>query len=130
LPDRRGRLKLAHPFWSPPMRLVIGNKNYSSWSLRPWLLMQVKGIAFEETRVALYQPESKAALLQHSPAGKVPTLIDGEVTVWDSLAIVEYLAERFPTAASGPPTPSPALARARSVRRCTPASPRCATSCR
>ncbi len=75
------------------MLLVIGNKNYSSWSLRPWLAMKVLGIPFEERRIALYRPESKQAILRDSPSGKVPCLIDGEVRVWDSLAILEYLAE-------------------------------------
>jgi glutathione S-transferase len=78
------------------MLLVIGNKNYSSWSLRPWLAMKVLGIPFEEKRVPLYGPESKRELLRYSPAGKVPCLVDGELRVWDSLAILEYLAERHP----------------------------------
>jgi glutathione S-transferase len=73
--------------------LVIGNKNYSSWSLRPWIAMQVLGLPFEEKRIALYGPGAKEEILRHSPAGKVPCLIDGAVTVWDSLAILEYLAE-------------------------------------
>ncbi|MDB5985373.1 MAG: glutathione S-transferase [Nevskia sp.] len=78
------------------MKLVIGNKNYSSWSLRPWLLMQVKHIPFEEVPIALYQADSKLQQLRYSPAGKVPVLIDGDRTIWDSLAIAEYLAEQFP----------------------------------
>jgi glutathione S-transferase len=78
------------------MLLVIGNKNYSSWSLRAWLAMKVLGLAFEEKRIALYTPEAKAQLLRYSPAGKVPILVDGATTVWDSLAILEYLAERHP----------------------------------
>ena len=78
------------------MLLVIGNKNYSSWSLRPWLAMKVLGLAFEEQCVALYTPQAKAELLRHSPAGKAPILIDGATVVWDSLAIGEYLAERHP----------------------------------
>jgi glutathione S-transferase len=78
------------------LTLVIGNKNYSSWSLRPWLALKQAGIAFDEVRIPLYEPRSKSALLEHSPAGKVPVLHDGDVTVWDSLAICEYLAERFP----------------------------------
>jgi glutathione S-transferase len=78
------------------MLLVIGNKNYSSWSLRPWLAMKVLGIPFEEKRVPLYGPDSKRELLRHSPAGKVPCLVDGELRVWDSLAILETLAERHP----------------------------------
>ena len=78
------------------MQLVIGNKNYSSWSLRPWLAMKVLGIAFDEIRISLYGPGSKERILQHSPAGKVPILKDGTTLVWDSLAIIEYLAERAP----------------------------------
>lgn len=78
------------------MKLIIGNKNYSSWSLRPWLLMKVKGITFEEVLIPLYREDSKAALLHYSPAGKVPALIDKTHVVWDSLAITEYLAEQFP----------------------------------
>lgn len=78
------------------MLLVIGNKNYSSWSLRPWLAMKVLGLAFEEKRIALYTGQAKAEILRHSPAGKVPILIDGAAAVWDSLAILEYLAERHP----------------------------------
>ena len=78
------------------MLLVIGNKNYSSWSLRPWLAMKVLGIPFEEKRIPLYGPDSKRELLRYSPAGKVPCLVDGELRVWDSLAILEYLAERHP----------------------------------
>jgi glutathione S-transferase len=86
---------------SPPVRktrviLVIGNKNYSSWSLRPWIALKVFGFDFEERRIPLYGPESKEAILKHSPAGKVPVLIDGPLAVWDSLAILEYLAEKNP----------------------------------
>ena len=76
------------------MQLVIGNNNYSSWSLRPWIAMKVLGIAFDEVRIPLYQPGSKERILGYSPAGKVPILRDGETVVWDSLAILEYLAER------------------------------------
>jgi len=76
--------------------LVIGDKNYSSWSLRPWLAMRCFDIPFEERLVPLYRPESKAALLAASPPGKVPVLIDGDVVIWDSLAILEYLAEGRP----------------------------------
>lgn len=77
--------------------LIVGNKNYSSWSLRPWLAMKVLGLEFEERRVSLYVPGAKEALLGYSPAGKVPILIDGERRVWDSLAILEYLAEGYPS---------------------------------
>ena len=82
--------------------LVVGNKNYSSWSLRPWLAMRQAGIAFEEVVIPLYQAGSKAALLAHSPAGKVPVLRHGDRVVWDSLAIMEYLAETFPAAGLWP----------------------------
>ena len=80
----------------PSYTLVIGNKNYSSWSLRPWLLMKQSGLAFEEVRVPLYVAGSKETLRTYGPSGKVPVLLDGAVTVWDSLAISEYLAERHP----------------------------------
>ncbi|MEO8203409.1 MAG: glutathione S-transferase family protein [Betaproteobacteria bacterium] len=78
------------------MKLVVGNKNYSSWSLRPWLAMKVAGIAFSEERIPLYGPGSKEQILAYSPAGKVPCLVDGALAVWDSLAICETLAERHP----------------------------------
>ena len=78
------------------LKLVIGNKNYSSWSLRPWLAMKVAGIAFTEERIPLYGPGSKEKILAFSAAGKVPCLVDGETRVWDSLAICEYLAEKDP----------------------------------
>jgi glutathione S-transferase len=77
-------------------RLVIGNKNYSSWSLRPWLAMKQAGVPFDELRIPLYGADSKQRLAGFSPSGKVPVLIDGELTIWDSLAICEYLAERHP----------------------------------
>jgi len=79
------------------VQLLIGNKNYSSWSLRPWLAMKVAGIEFEEKRIALYVPGSREEILKDSPAGKVPCLIDGSLHVWDSLAILEYLAESHPS---------------------------------
>ncbi|GLH76342.1 glutathione S-transferase [Bradyrhizobium sp. SSBR45G] len=98
------------------LKLVIGNKNYSSWSMRPWLALRGCDIAFEEIVIPLYtsDPADKARILKHSPAGKVPILIDGAVTVWDSLAIIEYLAERFPEAALWP-ADAAARAQARSV---------------
>ena len=98
------------------MKLVIGNKNYSSWSLRPWLLMRVLDLPFEELLIPLYAPDSKAKLLSHSPSGKVPTLIDGPLVIWDSLAIVEYLAEHYPGVAVWP-----ADGEARAVARCVAA---------
>ena len=76
------------------LQLVIGNKNFSSWSLRPWLLLKQAGLPFREIPVRLRQADTKAQILAHSPSGKVPTLIDGDLTVWDSLAICEYLAEK------------------------------------
>lgn len=77
-------------------QLVIGDKNLSSWSLRPWLALTVTGIDFAEVNVRLGRPETKAAILRHSPSGKVPCLIDGRTLVWDSLAICEYAAELAP----------------------------------
>lgn len=94
--------------------LVIGNKAYSSWSLRPWLLMKQAGIAFEEIHLSLYAEGAKQKLLEHSAAGKVPVLKDGDLTVWDSLAICEYLAERYPEKQLWPAQPA-ARARARSI---------------
>jgi glutathione S-transferase len=79
-------------------RLVIGNKAWSSWSLRPWLAMRRLDLPFEEINVRLRRPDSKAEIVKHSPSGLVPTLIDGELAVWDSLAILEYLAEQHPEA--------------------------------
>jgi len=76
--------------------LVIGNKNYSSWSLRPWLLLRQAQIDFEEIRISLGAPDVREQIMHYSPSGRVPVLIDGAVTVWDSLAIGEYLAERHP----------------------------------
>ncbi len=79
-------------------RLVIGDKNVSSWSLRPWLAMRHAGIPFAEINVRLRQPDSKAQILRHSPSGHVPALLaDGKV-IWDSLAILEFLAEAHPQA--------------------------------
>ena len=89
------------------LTLVIGNKNYSSWSMRPWLALKACDVPFEEVLIPLYTgPADKARILAFSPAGKVPILIDGDVTVWDSLAIIEYLAERFPAAMLWPPDPA------------------------
>jgi glutathione S-transferase len=84
------------------LRLIIGNKNYSSWSLRPWLAMKVAGIAFEETLLPLDAADFKAKLATLGGAGKVPLLIDGEIRVWESLAILEYLADKFPAAGLWP----------------------------
>lgn len=76
--------------------LVIGNKNYSSWSLRPWLALKQAGTQFRELVIPLYRPESRDKLLEQSPSGRVPALRHGRVVVWDSLAICEYVAELFP----------------------------------
>ena len=79
------------------LKLVIGNKNYSSWSMRPWLALRANNIAFEEVFISLYTGEAdKKRILGYTRSGKVPALVDGDVTVWDSLAIIEYIAERFP----------------------------------
>ena len=78
------------------LTLVIGNKNYSSWSLRPWLYLKHFEIPFEEVRIPLFTDGFKEKILAYSPSGKVPYLKDGETGVWDSLAIMEYLAEKFP----------------------------------
>jgi glutathione S-transferase len=96
------------------LHLVIGNKNYSSWSFRPWLAMKVAGIAFEETVISLEASDFKARVTALSGAGKVPVLIDGATRVWESLAILEYLAEKFPAAALWPKDAS-ARAQARAV---------------
>ena len=80
----------------PGLRLVIGNKNYSSWSMRPWLAMTAFGIRFEESRILLDRPDTATRIAEVSSAGRVPVLLAGAITVWDSLAICEYLAEQFP----------------------------------
>ena len=84
------------------MQLVIGNKNASSWSLRPWIAMRVLGIPFEEVRIALRQPDTAAQIARYSPSGKVPCLIDGDMIVWETIAILEYLADKFPGTAVWP----------------------------
>lgn len=78
------------------MKLLIGNKNYSSWSLRPWLLLTHLEIPFEEEKLSFNDPAFKARVGKYSPVGQVPVLVDGDVAVWDSLAIAEYVAESFP----------------------------------
>ncbi|HEX6102351.1 MAG TPA: glutathione S-transferase family protein [Alphaproteobacteria bacterium] len=80
------------------LTLVIGNKQFSSWSLRPWLALKQIGLPFREVLVLLRRPETRAEILKYSPSGKVPYLIDGSVGVWDSLAILEYLNELKPEA--------------------------------
>lgn len=93
------------------LTLVIGNKNYSSWSLRPWLAMKVAGLSFTELRIPLDQPETKATILRYSPNGKVPCLIDATrdvsnaLTVWDSLAICEYVNDAYANGSLWPADP-------------------------
>ena len=77
--------------------IYLGNKNYSSWSLRPWLVLKQTGVPFDEIVIPLYEATSKATIMKYSPSGTVPALKHGELVVWDSLAICEYLAESFPT---------------------------------
>jgi glutathione S-transferase len=96
------------------LTLVIGSKRWSSWSLRPWLALRQAGIPFAERVIALRQEDTKSRILEYSPSGKVPLLIDGDVPVWDSIAILEYLAERFPEAGFWPAELA-ARARARSI---------------
>jgi len=97
------------------LKLVIGNKNYSSWSMRPWLALRASNIPFEEIFVPLYTGAAdKQRILDFSRAGKVPILIDGDITIWDSLAIIEYVAERFPEKRLWPEHPAE-RAHARSV---------------
>ena len=100
------------------MQLVIGNKNYSSWSMRPWVLLEQAGIAFEEVKIRFdaFSPESKfkTELARVTPTGRVPVLLDGDLAVWDTLAIAEYVAEKFPAKQLWPQD-APARARARSV---------------
>jgi glutathione S-transferase len=96
------------------LRLLIGNKNYSSWSLRPWIAMKVAGTPFVETVVPLDTPEFKDTVSAVSGSGKVPALADDDVHVWESLAILEYLAEKFPAAGLWPADPA-ARAHARAV---------------
>jgi glutathione S-transferase len=97
--------------------LVIGNKNYSSWSMRPWLALRHLGIGFDEVRIPLYGEDSSEEIRKYSPSGKVPVYIDGGVRVWDSLAILEFLARSIPL--SGPRMQKPGRRRAPCARRCT-----------
>src|SRR5215467_10871812 len=86
----------------PACTIYLGNKNYSSWSLRPWLALRQTGAAFEEVLIPLDQPDSAANLRRRSPSGRVPVLQHGALVIWESLAICEYLAEQFPTAGLWP----------------------------
>jgi glutathione S-transferase len=95
------------------MKLVIGNKCYSSWSLRPWAVLTHFDIAFEEILLPLWTPEFATKINTLSPSGKVPVLIDQDITIWDSLAIIEYLAEQYPSLPLWP-----ADKQARALARC------------
>ena len=79
-----------------PLKLIIANKAYSSWSLRPWILLAHFKIPFEEVVIAMDQPQTRATMLKYAPTGKCPSLRDGAVTIWESLAIIEYVAEKYP----------------------------------
>ena len=92
--------------------LVIGNKNYSSWSLRPWLFMKQSGVEFEEAILPLYKPEFAELIARYSPAGRVPVLLDGALRIWDSLAICEHVNE---TVRTGWPEDKAARALARAI---------------
>ena len=101
------------------LKLVIGNKNYSSWSLRSWLLLTEAGIPFEEVRLPLFTVEFAREIARYTPTGRVPVLIDGDASpeglaIWDTLAIAEYVAERFPEKRLWPDDPND-RARARSI---------------
>jgi glutathione S-transferase len=96
------------------LKLIVGNKNYSSWSMRPWIAMKVAGLAFEETVISLDAADFKKRVCAVSGTGKVPVLIDDDVQVWESLAILEYLAEKLPDAGLWP-ADRPARAYARAI---------------
>jgi glutathione S-transferase len=72
------------------LKLILGNKNYSSWSLRPWIAMRHAGIVFDEEVIPLYEPGSREKVLKYSPTGKVPVLVDGDTVIWESLAILDH----------------------------------------
>ena len=96
------------------IKLVVGNKNYSSWSLCPWLLLKMFGVDFEEIQIPLFQRNTAEKLGPYSPSLKVPVLLQNEVTVWDSLSICEYISENFIKGAGWPITPK-RRAHARSI---------------
>ena len=98
----------------PALKLVVANKNYSSWSLRAWLILERTRAPFEEVVIPLRQPTTEAEIRRHSPSGRLPVLFDGNAVVWDSLAIAEHLAEKFTSPRLWPADPD-ARATARSV---------------
>lgn len=97
---------------SPQLKLVIANKNYSSWSMRAWVLLKAFDIPFQEICIQLDRTDTSEQIARYSPAGRVPVLLDEELAIWDSLAICEYLAERYPAKAMWPQD-----ARARAMAR-------------
>ena len=99
---------------SPDLHLVVGNRLYSSWSLRASILLRAFAIPFRETVIPMYRPDTRERMLAYGPTGKVPVLIDGETTVWESLAIMEHVADRFPERDVWPRDPA-ARAHARSA---------------
>src|SRR5882757_4711967 len=107
---RSGRVGISVPW----MRLLIGNKNYSSWSLLPWLLLKQLGIPFDEEKLSFNDPEFGARVRKYSAVGLVPVLVAGDLAVWDSLAIIEYVADKVPGRAVWPAARD-ARARARSI---------------
>lgn len=98
-------MTVARPH-SPELMIVIGDKNLSSWSLRPWLALMATGYPFRERKIRLDRPDTKELLRAASPTAKVPALIDGELVLWESLAICETLAEWFPAAGLWPADPT------------------------
>ncbi len=109
------------------LTLYIGNQNYSSWSFRPWFAMTAAGIAFRHVVIPFDFPAGNPEFFKLSPVGRVPVLHHGDVRVWESLAIIEYVADLFPEPASGPRRAPTAPWPARSRWKCSPASARCAT---
>src|SRR3954453_4554148 len=96
------------------LTLALANKGYSSWSMRPWVVLKHFEIPFEEIVIPMNRPETRAEMLRHAPSGKCPSLRDGSITVWDSLAIIEYLAQTYPIFSIWPPrrearAPAPSL---------------------
>ncbi|MEM9117576.1 MAG: glutathione S-transferase family protein [Cyanobacteria bacterium P01_F01_bin.56] len=96
------------------LRLIIGNKNYSSWSLRAWLFLKQSQIEFEEIKLALFTQQWEAEIKRYTPAGKVPVLLDGDIAIWDTMAIMEYVRENFPNPV-GWPSDRATRAHARSI---------------
>ncbi len=111
-------------------KLILANKAYSSWSFRPWILLAHFKIPFQEVIIPLDLPGTRAKILKYSPTGKVPALIDGKSTVWETLAIAEYVAESHKDKPIWPKTMPRAPMPARCRARCTPASRRSAKPAR